>query len=140
MLADTLGFCTWVLPLDCNCYDEGLNGDDSILGELYGAVTGIDTDEAGLLRLGERVAALERLQGKKHGYHSREHDLRATNKRLFSEANDDSPFPGGVIDEDRLIAELERYYELRGWDRFTGLPSAETMRRLGMEELLGLVG
>ncbi len=55
-------------------------------------MTGIDTDEDGLLQLGERVAALDRLQGRKHGGHSREHDLRATNKRLFSEAKDDSPF------------------------------------------------
>jgi len=138
MLADTLGFCTWVLPLDCNLYDDRLLGDDAILGDLYSAVMGIDMSEDELLRVGERVAALDRLQGRKHGYHSREHDLRATNRRLFSEVKDDSPFPRGVIDEGSLVAELERYYALRGWDRKTGLPTEATLLRLGMDELLEL--
>jgi len=41
-----------------------------------------------------------------------------------------------VIDEGSLVAELERYYALRGWDRETGLPTEATLRRLGMDDLL----
>ena len=30
---------------------------------------------------------------------------------------------------------LEEYYQLRGWDIATGLPKAETMKRLGLEDI-----
>lgn len=135
MLADSLGFCTWVLPLECGFYRDDLAGDDAVLSELYTAVTGIETDQDELLRLGERIAALERLQGARHGYHSRAEDLRAVGERLFRESNADSPLPGQVIDERRLTEELERYYRLRGWDSATGLPTEATLRRLGMDDL-----
>jgi aldehyde:ferredoxin oxidoreductase len=135
MLADTLGFCTWVLPLDCGYYEDDLGGDPAALGDLFTAVTGIETDEDALLLLGERVLALERLQGGRHGYHSRPHDLSATDPRLSTMAKDGSPLPGGVIDRDRLAAEVERYYDLMGWDRRTGMPTEETLRRLGISDL-----
>jgi len=136
MLADSLGFCTWVLPLECGFYDDELRGEPGILSELYSAVTGNETDEADLLRLGERIQALERLQGVKRGYFSRAQDLRALGGKLFIEPNPESPLPGGVVDEARLREELDRYYELRGWDRQSGVPLASELRRLGVGELL----
>ena len=139
MLADSLGFCTWVLPLECGYYREDLAGDDAALSDLYTAVTGIETDQDELLRLGERIAALERLQGARHGYHSRAEDLRALDERVFRERDPDSPLPGQVIDERRLAGELERYYRLRGWHCDTGLPTEATLRRLGMDDLVGLL-
>jgi len=138
MLADTLGFCTWVLPLECGYYEHDLSGDQAALSELFAAVTGVETDEDALLLLGERVMALERLQGARLGYHSRAQDLSATDPRLFSRPMDDSPLPGGVVDRDRLVAEIDRYYDLLGWDRQTGLPTVATLRRLGMDDLVGM--
>jgi len=32
---------------------------------------------------------------------------------------------------------LLEYYDVRGWDRETGLPTPETLRTLGMDDLIG---
>ncbi|MFA4965927.1 MAG: aldehyde ferredoxin oxidoreductase N-terminal domain-containing protein [Thermoleophilia bacterium] len=135
MLADSIGFCTWVLPLDCGYYAGDLAGDEEVLAELYSAVTGVETDQGGLLRLGERIATLQRLQGIRQGYHSREKDLSALDAKVFGEPHSESPFPGGVVDLAGLGAELERYYELCGWDARTGVPLASTLHRLGMDDV-----
>jgi aldehyde:ferredoxin oxidoreductase len=72
----------------------------------------------------------------RRGYYSREQDGHALQRKLFEEPLDDSPLPGGVVDERALVAELDRYYELRGWDPATGAPTAAELARLGAGDLL----
>jgi aldehyde:ferredoxin oxidoreductase len=135
-LADALGFCCWVMPADCSYYDAELRGDQSALAAFFSALTGVETSVPALARAGARIHALERLQGVRWGYYSREADRRALQRKLFSEPSDESPLPGGVIDERLLGAELDRYYELRGWDPDTGAPTAGTLEALGAADLL----
>jgi aldehyde:ferredoxin oxidoreductase len=135
-LADALGFCTWVMPLDCSYYDPELHGDQSTFATFYSAVSGVETGADELARAGARIHALERLQGVRRGYYSREQDGHALQRKLFEEPLDDSPLPGGVVDERALVAELDRYYELRGWDPATGAPTAAELARLGAGDLL----
>jgi len=55
------------------------------------------------------------------------------------------PGPGGepvaasgrVLDREKFRQMLLEYYDLRGWDRTTGLPTEATLRRLGMDDLIG---
>jgi len=43
---------------------------------------------------------------------------------------------GNVLDRDKFTTMLREYYQLRGWDKDTGLPTRETLARLGMEDII----
>ena len=44
----------------------------------------------------------------------------------------DGTAKGEVVDLDYM---LERYYELRGWDRATGVPTQEKLSKLGLADI-----
>ena len=46
---------------------------------------------------------------------------------------------GRVLDRDRFAEMLGEYYDLRGWNRSTGLPKPETLRKLGMDDMMAAV-
>ena len=43
---------------------------------------------------------------------------------------------GNVLDRDKFVNMLKEYYRLRGWDEETGLPQAETLVALGLDDLV----
>ena len=43
---------------------------------------------------------------------------------------------GNVLDRDKFTAMLKEYYRLRGWDDETGLPRANTLTALGLNDLV----
>jgi aldehyde:ferredoxin oxidoreductase len=124
-LFDCLGCCRlqWVeIGLDLGYYAPILR-----------AITGIDRTWRDLLAISERLWNLTRL------YWMREvpgfgRDWDAAPARFYNE-----PAAGGVIDgrlADRtgMRGLLEEYYRQRGWDE-RGLPTAETVSRMGLSEL-----
>ena len=52
--------------------------------------------------------------------------------RLLEEPLPEGPAKGKV--NENLPAMLDKYYELRGWDKATGKPTPEKLRELGLEE------
>jgi aldehyde:ferredoxin oxidoreductase len=42
---------------------------------------------------------------------------------------------GKVLDRDKFTNMLREYYRLRGWDEETGVPRAETLSALGLDDL-----
>ena len=42
---------------------------------------------------------------------------------------------GNRLDRERFTSMLKEYYHLRGWDQETGLPKAETLAVLGLDDL-----
>lgn len=100
------------------------------LCQLVNAATGFDyptvKDFEGM---GERINTLCRLFNVREGLSRAQDTLPARNLN--------QPLPGGpargqVVDLDPL---LDEYYDLMGWDR-SGIPSPETLARLGLERLL----
>jgi aldehyde:ferredoxin oxidoreductase len=99
-----------------------------------------------LLEIGERIVNLERLYNVREGLARADDQLPARFTReavpIYGFERDpetaelrQSPEPigqGRIYDFDSM---LDRYYELRGWSR-DGLPTAETLRRLGLGEYL----
>jgi aldehyde:ferredoxin oxidoreductase len=43
---------------------------------------------------------------------------------------------GKILDRDEFTSMLKEYYRLRGWDEETGLPKAETLVALGLDDLV----
>jgi len=126
-LMDTLGCCRlqWVeLGMPLSCYAPALQ-----------ALTGVQRSWEDLLHISERIWNLTRMVWVREveGF-GRAWDSPAT--RFVRE-----PAVGGVTDgklTPPLAAQqmLDYYYEQRGWDA-NGIPTSETLQRLGLSDLVG---
>ena len=102
------------------------------LAELLSASTGWNVNGRDLLEVGERVLNLQRLFNMREGL-SRKDDILPERIKL-------KPAFGFYEKEDQCAVKdfegmLDEYYEARGWDIKTGVPSKEKLKALGLEEL-----
>lgn len=119
---DAIGLCVFTT--------FGLGLSDYV--EMYNAVVGdVYTDET-MLEAGERIFNLEKLFNLREGIDSKEDKLP---KRLLETPIQNGPSKGHVHRLDILLPE---YYAARGWDE-NGIPTEETLKRLGLEEYLGYI-
>jgi len=82
---------------------------------------------------GERIYNLIRAYCVREGV-SREADTLPS--RLMEEPLPEGPAEGMVIDRDTLEMMKDAYYEFRGWDKETGIPTREKLRELGLDDLI----
>jgi len=104
---------------------------------LFTATTGLELSEEDFNRCGERIVNLERALQVRDFARSRQDDEVIIPH--FTEQEDflPSPYLEGPQrgDAEKLRAALSEFYALWGWDVETGRPTAETLRRLGMEDV-----
>ncbi|HEY88036.1 MAG TPA: hypothetical protein G4O06_08480, partial [Dehalococcoidia bacterium] len=145
---ECLILCAFFYPLRACDYTDTHEGDPAIESKLYSAVTGNETDEEGLNRIGERVFNLERAvltredpRGKKvdeipefnftvpiEGEH--------LNPELLAPGKDGEPISkkGTVVDREKFSQMLSEYYELRGWDS-SGLQTKQKLAELDLGDI-----
>lgn len=100
--------------------------------DLVQAITGLDLSAAGLREAAGRICTLERLFNLREGLR-REDDFPP--ERYFAEPTPALGLPGfqnRKLDRESYERELDAYYEAHGWDR-NGVPTAETLKRLGLD-------
>lgn len=124
-LFDMLGACRlqWVeMGLDLAYY-----------ARLYPAVTGIDATWEDLLDASERVYNLTRAYAIRElpGF-GRSYDYPPL--RFQEEKVPDGATAGSLVSHQQVERLLDDYYKLRGWDS-NGVPTADTLRRLGLEDV-----
>ncbi len=102
----------------------------AFLSELLRIITGNDYSVTRLMLLGERVYNLCRMFNVREGF-NRSHD---TLPGRVSEPLPRGASSGSSISHAELENMLSRYYQLRGWDD-NGIPTAETLKRLGLDQL-----
>ena len=120
---DSLGMCTVV---------RGAVGfSDEPKGEIMKAATGYDFMPE-LMEIGERIYCLERVILNREGTH-RQDDLLP--ERFTKEKLPDGPTKGRILTEEMYATMLDEYYQVRGWDP-DGVPTEQTLRRLGLKELI----
>ena len=51
------------------------------------------------------------------------------------EAVASGPFKGERLDPDKFNQMLDEYYQLRGWDKKTGIPTRKTLEELGLNDI-----
>ena len=100
------------------------------LAEIFSAITGWDIDGEELLKVGERVFNLQRMFNVREGFR-REDDMIPERVRR-------QPAFGIYADEERCAIKdfdgmLDEYYQARGWDVKTGVPSQKKLQELGIE-------
>ncbi len=124
MLTDSLVVChfTYHLPLK---FEQKIR--------LLNAATGEKYTEESLMEFALRVETLTRLFNIREGISREDDDLPAR----FWEPQTQGPRKGlkAYISREDFEASLDRFYELRGWDR-AGRPTKETIRRLGLSSII----
>lgn len=96
----------------------------TILAQVYTCTTGISMSSEELMAGAERAWNLMRLFNIKHGETAEDSKFP---RRFYQESQS-----GSVVDEAKVQAVLEKYWQDRGWDPKTGRPLPETVKRLGI--------
>ncbi len=98
---------------------------------MVNACTGFGfSNAADLKALGERVYNLTRLFNVREGFRRKDDALP---RRCLEEPMPEGPAKGHVVELETMLNE---YYAIRGWDE-DGIPSGETLERLGLSGLVG---
>ena len=148
-LKDSLGLCDFIYPATYSLSEYGPVGDPDLEGKLFAAATGLDPSE--LPVYAERICNMQRLISLREGHRVPEDDYPPDfnfteplvkgiyGAKMIVPGPDAQPVDatGNMLDRDEYTAMLKEYYALRGWDERSGLPTAETLENLGMDDLVG---
>ena len=110
---------------------EDLTGDLDIDLRLFAAVTGVTLTRAEVTRIAERAFTLERAMLARAG-----RDRQMEEQWLAPHFKRPCRADGTSIDEAGFSRLLDEYFTARGWDLEYGWPTADTLQRLGLEELI----
>ena len=127
VLFDILGTCKFLTycGLDLKIYSELLSG-----------LTGWDVDELELLKTGERAINLQRYFNCREGIRRKDDMVprRICNLPAFGDYSANREVK--IENYDKM---LDEYYDSRGWDRKTGIPSKEKLKELDLDEITGAI-
>ena len=120
IVSDSLVQCWFTSFNDTETQTEALN-----------AATGWNMSLEEVMKVGRRVVNMMRVYNLKVGLTP---DLEKPSPRYFSQ-------PVDGPNKEKTIAHhfekmLDKYYQLMGWDRKTGMPLPETLKELGLEHLI----
>ncbi|MGE5123880.1 MAG: aldehyde ferredoxin oxidoreductase C-terminal domain-containing protein, partial [Acidobacteriaceae bacterium] len=101
--------------------------------DLVRAATGWDFNLEEFRQCGDRLQTLARAYSVREGL-QRHHD--ALPERLMLDPLPDGPAQGMVLDRDSLEKYKDAYYEMRGWDVASGIPSASKLHELELDFLI----
>jgi aldehyde:ferredoxin oxidoreductase len=115
----------------CKFMGMCLNADDWV--KLVNLVTGWGLTTAEYKQAGERVYNLARAFSNREGLTAADDTLPG---RLLSEPLPDGPAEGHV---NELPVLLDRYYQIREWDKGSGRPSAKKLRELELDDVVSVL-
>ena len=134
-LHDSLGLCNWMGPWVASPLKErGYSGDDSLESRFYSLATGQQMSREELDRIGERIFVLHRaltIRDMGDMDMRTRHDLAP--QWIYQDPNGAQPFTKGTIrmDPQDIAKAMDMFYEVMGWDKATGAPTAEGLRPVG---------
>jgi aldehyde:ferredoxin oxidoreductase len=120
---NSLVLCDWLFPIFTCQTREDRVGDTTAESKLLSAVTGLEISEESLNEMGERIWNLQRATMVREG-RNREDDT------LYN-----SYFQEGGINREDFEKAKDSYYEIRGWNVITGIPTKATLSRLGLNDI-----
>jgi len=124
---DSMEICRFSL---FNCMIDAQNKPiTELMSGYYNAVTGRKITGADLLQAGERIVNIERAYNIREGLTRKDDSLP---ERALKTPLPDGPAKGQVVNLDPM---LDRYYELRGWDKETGMPRREKLMDLDLADV-----
>jgi len=145
---DSLGLCDFAWPITYSFNTPDHVGDPDLEARIFSVVTGIAGDE--LDRYAERIFNLQRAILMREGWKVPDADFppeynfteplqtNAQGHPVVVPGPREEPVDaiGKILDKDKFTSMLKEYYRLREWDEETGLPRAETLAALGLDDLV----
>jgi len=135
-LHDSLSLCNWMGPWVASPLKErGYRGDDSIESLLYSLATGDKKNHQELDQVAERIFLLHRaLTIRDMGTKEMRTQHDTIPEWVFKDVSGKTPFTKGTIhmDKEDIEMAMDIYYEVMGWDKKTGAPSAATYHNFGL--------
>ena len=102
------------------------------LSRLFSASTGWDTTPQDIMKFGEKIFTMLKAYGVRQGLTRKDDNWP---NRFYEEPLPEGPTKGAVLSRDTIEWLLDEYYELRGWDKRTGLPTREKLIELGLTDV-----
>jgi aldehyde:ferredoxin oxidoreductase len=129
-IEDMIGICS---------YGEG--SEDGIphalmpsdFAELTSYALGIELSEDELMLIGRRSYNLEKAFNTIHAGFDRKDDL--PHRRFLEEPTPSGPYKGEKLDKEKFDKMLDKFYELHGWDKKTGLQTRKCLEELDMNDV-----
>jgi len=137
LIIDSLPSCTWGMPCWYNTYTEDHLGDIEIIAQAFSAVTGIETTDLDIRRIGERIHNLERAIAVREG-RTREHDWPFDS--VLTVTKKDRDWNWTVGEEEQLRNAMDEYYQQSGWDLKTGWPTRAKLEELDLSDVADELG
>lgn len=138
IVKDSMGVCDWKYPVIRKPSQDWTEDGDEEIGDveaealLFRACTGIDMDIGQMHRpIAERIINLERCIEVRNTGRSRELDEAVIPHYQWPEKTDGTHLSSDASEFRNL---LDRYYDLRGWDRVRGWPTRQKLVELGLGE------
>ncbi len=103
--------------------------------EFFNAVTGWDLDTAEVLTAGARIQTLRHCFNLREGI--RPSDVQLPKRMAGEPPQEEGPVAGVTLDMDNLARE---YRQAMGWDPENGEPEKNTLKKLGLNELIKTYG
>lgn len=106
------------------------------MAKLYTLVTGFEMTPEELKKCGERIQNAAKLFNVREGLSRKDDNLPW--KVMHEPIPDEGPSKGAMVTQAELDLLLDDYYESRGWTH-EGVPTAEKLKELGMDDLLYII-
>jgi aldehyde:ferredoxin oxidoreductase len=110
--------------------------DEQDLADLFSCCTGLDIGPREVMEAGQRIITMERVFNAALGY-TRKDDVLPY--RLMHGKQAGALHPQATNSAEMLDTMKDDYYRLHQWDPGTGLPTRESLGRLGLSELEALI-
>lgn len=146
---ESLVLCDYQSPIMVLNDTKNHVGDPTIESQIYSAVTGKESDETCLNKIGEKIFNLQRAIHLREGRGGRQGDAlpdtfynTPVQEILFSPeclvpGKNGEPYSrkGAVVDIEQFEKLKSEYYELRGWDATTGLLTMNKLKELELSDI-----
>jgi len=125
-VVDSLGICTWPYSLFIFQTIEKAT-------QFFNLITGKDWSMEQMLQCGERIRNMERMFDVRQGL---TRTMDTLPKKFFDKPLSKGKYKGAVLDREKFEQMKNEYYEQRGWDKSTGIPTTEKLMELGLEDVV----
>ncbi|MFX1303456.1 MAG: aldehyde ferredoxin oxidoreductase family protein [Promethearchaeota archaeon] len=115
-------------------FTRGIYENDAEMAKVFELVTGIPVTDKYIQQRGDAIVTLSKCFNIREGW-TRDDDHPP--ERFFKETHTKGPAKGVTLKEDGYQKLLSGYYEARGWDTQTGIPTDETLKSLGLDFVIG---
>lgn len=126
---DSMGVCKWL-------YGLFIFQDVERVTKFFNLVTGKDLEVEQILKVSERVRNLERMFDVRQGVRRSDDALP---RKFFEQPLKKGKYEGAILDKEKFEQMKDEYYELRGWDKSTGIPTKEKLEELGLKDVADAV-